>query len=110
MPVSVTSAAIPLPAVRERRPLRPHPGGPLIRVVKVQEFTPAPFTILGWEVPSIEDSVTQLAERGIVFEQYGMDAQDARGIWTSPAGARVAWFKDPDGNVLSVSQCTPDRR
>lgn len=79
-------------------------NGTMLRVVKVQSFTPAPFTILGWDVPDVDDAVTRLSERGVAFEHYGMKDQDPRGIWTSPSGARVAWFKDPDGNVLSVSQ------
>ena len=83
-------------------------NGAMLRVVKVQTFTPAPFTILGWDVPDIDDAVTRLTRRGVAFEHYGMKDQDPRGIWTSPAGARVAWFKDPDGNVLSVSQFPPD--
>lgn len=64
---------------------------------------PAPYTILGWHVDDIEGTVAQLAKAGVAFEKYGFPGQDAAGIWTSPSGARVAWFKDPDGNVLSVS-------
>jgi catechol 2,3-dioxygenase-like lactoylglutathione lyase family enzyme len=79
-------------------------NGTMLRVVKLQSFTPAPFTILGWDVPDIDDAVTRLTQRGVAFEHYAMPAQDPRGIWTSPAGARIAWFKDPDGNVLSVTQ------
>jgi catechol 2,3-dioxygenase-like lactoylglutathione lyase family enzyme len=82
-------------------------NGTMLRVVKLQTFTPAPFTILGWNVPDIDDAVTRLTERGVAFEHCGMKDQDPRGIWTSPSGARVAWFKDPDGNVLSVSQLAP---
>ena len=78
-------------------------SGTVIRVVKVNEFAPAGFTILGWQVEDAPKSVTALAERGIVFERYPWMQQDALGIWTAPGGARVAWFKDPDGNVLSVS-------
>jgi catechol 2,3-dioxygenase-like lactoylglutathione lyase family enzyme len=79
-------------------------NGIMVRVTKVPEFKPQQFTILGWEVESIEEAVSALEERGASFEQYGLKEQDHRGIWRAPGGARVAWFKDPDGNVLSVSQ------
>jgi catechol 2,3-dioxygenase-like lactoylglutathione lyase family enzyme len=79
-------------------------NGIVIRVAKVQEFTPAPFTILGWQVTEIEKVVTALREKGVVFEIFGFFKQDELGIWTAPTGDKVAWFKDPDGNVLSLSQ------
>src|SRR5271170_3693174 len=78
-------------------------NGIKVRVAKAQ-FTPAPFTILGWQVPHIEKMVTALQEKGVHFERFGFFEQDALGIWTAPGGDKVAWFKDPDGNVLSVSQ------
>jgi catechol 2,3-dioxygenase-like lactoylglutathione lyase family enzyme len=81
-------------------------GGTMIRVVRVGEFTPPPFTVLGWESTNIEQDVRDFGERGITFERYGFPGQDEQGIWTSPGGAKVAWFKDPDGNVLSLSQHT----
>ena len=69
----------------------------------VKEFTPLAATVLGWEVTDIETVVSALQKDGVVFERFeGMD-QDELGIWTSPAG-KVAWFKDPDGNLLSVSE------
>jgi catechol 2,3-dioxygenase-like lactoylglutathione lyase family enzyme len=71
---------------------------------KVDEFTPVPSTILGWEVQDIRKIVSFLAERGVVFERYEWMEQDHLGIWTSPDGGKVAWFKDPDGNVLSVGE------
>jgi hypothetical protein len=79
-------------------------GGGLVRVTKVQDFKPQEFTILGWVVPSIDDAVSKLGEKGVTFQQYGFKDQDARGVWTAPSGAKIAWFKDPDGNVLSISQ------
>jgi catechol 2,3-dioxygenase-like lactoylglutathione lyase family enzyme len=79
-------------------------NGTMLRVTHVHNFKPQPFTVLGWEVADIDESVSLLKERGILFESYGMAGQDERGIWTSPSGARVAWFKDPDGNVLSLTQ------
>lgn len=79
-------------------------NGNMIRVVKVKQFVPAPYTILGWEVHEIEKAVAALQEKGVHFERYGFFKQDELGIWTSPTGARVAWFKDPDGNTLSLSE------
>jgi hypothetical protein len=73
-------------------------------VVKLKEFTPAQFTILGWEVPDAQQAVSELQSRGVTFERYPWAQQDELGVWSAPGGAKVAWFKDPDGNVLSVSQ------
>ena len=78
-------------------------NGIMVRVAKAQ-FTPAPFTILGWQVLDIEKIVTGLQGKGVQFERFGFFEQDALGIWTAPSGDKVAWFKDPDGNILSVSQ------
>jgi catechol 2,3-dioxygenase-like lactoylglutathione lyase family enzyme len=78
-------------------------GGTTIRIVKVTGFAPAGFTILGWQVDDIRKCVVALRKRGIAFKRYAGMKQDALGIWTAPGGTRVAWFKDPDGNVLSVS-------
>jgi catechol 2,3-dioxygenase-like lactoylglutathione lyase family enzyme len=79
-------------------------NGIRIRVTKTPEFTPAQFTILGWEVSQIESKVSELAAKGVRFEKFGLPGQDEQGIWSAPNGAKVAWFKDPDGNVLSLSQ------
>ncbi len=81
-------------------------NGTMLRVTPVPELTPHQFTILGWEVTNIEETVSGLQEKGVVFERYGFLQQDDLGIWTAPGGAKVAWFKDPDGNILSVSQHT----
>jgi catechol 2,3-dioxygenase-like lactoylglutathione lyase family enzyme len=78
--------------------------GIMLRVSKVPKFEPQPFTILGWEVSDIENAVSGLQERGLGFEKYGIRGQDECGIWTAPDGSKVAWFKDPDGNILSLSQ------
>jgi catechol 2,3-dioxygenase-like lactoylglutathione lyase family enzyme len=75
-----------------------------IRIVKMPNFTPLQSTVLGWEVRDIEAVVAWLAQRGVEFEKYPFVADKERGIWTAPGGDRVAWFKDPDGNVLSVAQ------
>ena len=82
-------------------------NGITIRVVKV-EFTPWPWTILGWEVPDIAAAANTLREHGVKFESYGFPGQDKSGIWTAPSGDKVAWFKDPDGNTLSISQHVAD--
>jgi len=79
-------------------------GEAMIRIAKAQDFTPARYTILGWEVHDIEAVVRWLKERGVVFEKYPWVQDQELGIWTAPGGSKVAWFKDPDGNVLSVSQ------
>ena len=74
----------------------------LVDVSSVKNFRPAPFTILGWSVDDIQHTVRGLQERGVTFERYPGMAQDDLGVWTAPSGAKVAWFKDPDGNILSV--------
>jgi catechol 2,3-dioxygenase-like lactoylglutathione lyase family enzyme len=79
-------------------------NGIRVRVAKAPEFKPAPFTILGWEVSGIENVVADLMKKGVRFEKFGLPGQDDLGIWSAPSGAKVAWFKDPDGNILSLSQ------
>jgi catechol 2,3-dioxygenase-like lactoylglutathione lyase family enzyme len=79
-------------------------GGTLLRVVTVRELKPHEFTVLGWNVKDIEATIRSLNEKGVVFEKYDFLPHDDLGIWTSPNNSKVAWFKDPDGNVLSVSQ------
>jgi catechol 2,3-dioxygenase-like lactoylglutathione lyase family enzyme len=78
--------------------------GRMIRIQKGANHEPRQGTVLGWNVPDIEATVSRLLEAGVRCESYGFPGQDARGIMTFPDGARVAWFKDPDGNLLSVSQ------
>jgi predicted enzyme related to lactoylglutathione lyase len=81
--------------------------GTTLRIANVSEvkgFRPAPFTIVGWQVINVGDTVGDLVKKGVRFERFpGMD-QDAQGVWQSPNGARVAWFKDPEGNILSITQ------
>jgi catechol 2,3-dioxygenase-like lactoylglutathione lyase family enzyme len=83
-------------------------NGTTIRVGKARSFTPAQGTVLGWEVTAIQDAVRELGAQGVKFEQFNLPflKQDDLGVWTAPDGDQVAWFKDPDGNVLSVSQHT----
>ena len=78
--------------------------GTLLRVAIVPELTPHPFTSLGWNVGDIVAVITELNTKGIWCEKYGFMEQDELGIWTAPGGAKVAWFKDPDGNILSLTQ------
>jgi catechol 2,3-dioxygenase-like lactoylglutathione lyase family enzyme len=79
--------------------------GTMLRLTLIPEFKPHPFTILGWQVTDIVATVTRLHAAGVAFERYGeFMQQDELGIWNAPGGAKVAWFKDPDGNTLSVSQ------
>jgi len=80
-------------------------NGTMVRVTPVGEFKPQPFTVLGWDVERIESTVEGLTGAGVEFLRFpGMNDGNALGIWTSPSGARVAWFRDPDGNVLSLTQ------
>ncbi len=80
--------------------------GIMLRISRVPEFTPAQNTVLGWESEDIAASVDGLAAKGVAFTRYPGMSQDERGICTFPSGDRVAWFHDPDGNVLSISQHT----
>jgi catechol 2,3-dioxygenase-like lactoylglutathione lyase family enzyme len=78
--------------------------GTSLRVTPVSEIRSAPYTVLGWAVDDIAATVRALGAAGVGLERFaGMD-QDDRGVWTAPGGAQVAWFTDPDGNVLSVTQ------
>jgi catechol 2,3-dioxygenase-like lactoylglutathione lyase family enzyme len=80
-------------------------GGRFIRIQKMPIHEPRPYTVLGWEVADMRAAVKRLVAAGVTFERYDwMTFQDAEGVATFPDGALVAWFKDPDGNVLSVAQ------
>jgi len=79
-------------------------AGIMLRIQKVESLTPSPFTVLGWQVDDIESIIKALAQRGVHFEHYPRLEQDPFGIWASPSGAKVAWFKDPDGNNLSLTE------
>jgi catechol 2,3-dioxygenase-like lactoylglutathione lyase family enzyme len=75
-----------------------------LRIQKVHELLPHPFTALGWQVPNAAHTVAALRARGVNFERYPFLSQDAHDIWDAPGGARIAWFKDPDGNLLSLTE------
>ena len=76
----------------------------MLRITMVPELTPHQFTTFGWQVDDIVASVTELAAKGVEFTRYGFLEQDERAIWNAPGGTKVAWFRDPDGNTLSLSQ------
>jgi catechol 2,3-dioxygenase-like lactoylglutathione lyase family enzyme len=78
-------------------------GGTPLRLTPVPELTVQPFTIAGWLVPDIAALARVLTDRGVRFLRYDGMEQDELGIWTTPGGDRVVWFKDPDGNTLSLT-------
>jgi catechol 2,3-dioxygenase-like lactoylglutathione lyase family enzyme len=79
-------------------------GGVTVRLTLVEQVQPPPYTVLGWAVPDIEDTVRILMSRGVEFERFDDLDQNEWGIWEAVDGAQVAWFKDPDGNILSLTQ------
>ena len=79
-------------------------AGTMLRVTRVQEVAAAGHTVLGWQVPDIVRMAKNLQKAHVALQRYPGMPQDELGIWTSPSGARVAWFKDPDGNTLSITQ------
>ena len=79
-------------------------GDSMLRIQKVDQVHAAPYTALGWAVSDIRGTVRRLSEAGVVFERYDGMNQDSDGIWQAPSGARVAWFRDPEGHVLSLTQ------
>jgi catechol 2,3-dioxygenase-like lactoylglutathione lyase family enzyme len=81
-----------------------HVGHSLLRIQKVDRVYAAPYTALGWLVSDIRATIHTLREEGVVFSRFAGTEHDADGIWQAPGGARVAWFQDPDGNVLSLTQ------
>lgn len=76
----------------------------MLRIQKVQQLAPAAHTILGWEVTDIRTYIAELTALGATFTRYPGMPQDEHGVWSSPSGAQIAWFRDPDGNVLSLTQ------
>jgi catechol 2,3-dioxygenase-like lactoylglutathione lyase family enzyme len=78
--------------------------GTMLRVTAVGEVSPTGYTVLGWRVPDIEAAVRGLIARGVAFRRYDGMGQDENGVWTTPGGEKVAWFTDPDGNTLSLTQ------
>jgi catechol 2,3-dioxygenase-like lactoylglutathione lyase family enzyme len=78
--------------------------GTMLRITAVPEVGRADYTVLGWRVADIAAAVRGLAARGVVFLRYDGMYQDEDGVWTAPSGDKVAWFADPDGNILSLTQ------
>jgi catechol 2,3-dioxygenase-like lactoylglutathione lyase family enzyme len=79
-------------------------AGARLRITVVDDVAPVSYTVLGWSVSDLDGSIDRLVARGVIFTQYqGMD-QDQRGAWTAPGGSRIAWFLDPDGNNLSLTE------
>jgi catechol 2,3-dioxygenase-like lactoylglutathione lyase family enzyme len=95
-----------LPLVEEQMPfaLVYDAHGNMLRVTIVEKVKPAGYTVLGWKVPNIVSAAKALSVVGVRFERYQGMQQDDLGIWSSPGGGKVAWFKDSDGNTLSISQ------
>ena len=77
-------------------------AGTMLRLTIVNELNPHPFTIAGWTVPDVRAKIAELVAAGIEFEHYDGFDQDHLGVWTAPSGVQVAWFCDPDGNLLSI--------
>jgi catechol 2,3-dioxygenase-like lactoylglutathione lyase family enzyme len=83
-------------------------NGTMLRIQKVDQVNPQGYTVLGWKVADIHNEVHALTERGVQFARYeGMD-QSEDGIWTAPSKAKIAWFTDPDGNILSLTEFSPE--
>jgi catechol 2,3-dioxygenase-like lactoylglutathione lyase family enzyme len=78
--------------------------GTMLRIQKVERFSPPPFTALGWKTLDIAADLQRLRSAGVLAERYPHFEQDELGVWTAPSGVRIAWFKDPDGNTLSLTQ------
>ena len=79
-------------------------NGVMVRIQKVETVAPAAYTALGWTVADIRATIQSLRAKGVELERYGGLDQDDLGVWTSPSGARIAWFRDPDGHILSLTQ------
>jgi catechol 2,3-dioxygenase-like lactoylglutathione lyase family enzyme len=79
-------------------------GRTTLRIQKVDSFTPFPFTLFGWKVSDIEATARSLKDKGVALERFPGLQQDELGVWLSPAGSKVGWFKDPDGNILSLTE------
>ena len=79
-------------------------NGTMVRIARVEDFTPFPFTLLGWQVSDIHHIVAEMTGKGVKFARYSFLEQGADGVWTAPGGVKIAWFTDPDGNTLSLSQ------
>ena len=84
-------------------------NGTMLRVTHVADAMPPRYTVLGWDVPDIYVAAKELQGAGIQFERYPGMPQDESGVWQAPSGAKIAWFEDPDGNILSITEFAPER-
>jgi catechol 2,3-dioxygenase-like lactoylglutathione lyase family enzyme len=82
-------------------------GGTTLRITPVGQLSPQPFTVLGWAVDDVAATGRALVDAGVELLRFDGMEQDELGVWTTPGGDRIAWFHDPDGNVLSLSQHAP---
>lgn len=80
--------------------------GTMLRVTAVAAVAPTSYTVLGWRVRDIAATTRGLAQRGVTFARYPGMNQDDAGVWTAPGGDKIAWFADPDGNTLSLTEFT----
>ncbi len=79
-------------------------GGTMLRITAVDDVSPVTYTVLGWSVRDIDAAIDHLVSCGVTFTRYEALNQDRRGVWTAPSGSRIAWFLDPDGNNLSLTE------
>jgi len=79
-------------------------NGTSLRITIVDNFTPHPFTVLGFKIDNIAEQIKSLSDKSVEFKKYNHFDQDELGIWTSPTNAKIAWFRDPDGNLLSLTE------
>jgi len=82
-------------------------GGTSLRVTRVDRVLTASYTVLGWTVADIRAAISELTARGVAFERFAGVDQDDAGVWTAPGGARIAWFRDSDGSLLSLTEAAP---
>ena len=85
-------------------------GGTSLRVTRVDRVAQAPYTVLGWRLDDLAAAIAALAARGIALRRFAGLEHDDAGVWTAPGGARIAWFDDPDGNLLSLTEPAPATR
>ena len=83
-------------------------NGTMLRIQKVQALTPAGYTVLGWHVADIYETIETLLKQGVTFARYPGLSQDEQDVWTTPDGNKIAWFSDPEGNTLSLTEITKD--
>ncbi len=84
-------------------------GAITLRIQKVESMQQTSHTVLGWEVINIHEKMNKLSKKGIVYEKFPQISQDVKGIWSAPSGAQIEWFKDPDGNTLSLTQLNKEK-